>query len=58
MFYLQSYQDLKSIDHVCINPNTKVIYRFTLAQVEYRLMFYFTIVNKTLRHRNSWLARQ
>ena len=26
--------DLESIDHLCINPNTRVIYRFTLAEVE------------------------
>ena len=35
MFCLQSYQWLRSIDHLCINPihriNTQVIYRFALA---------------------------
>ena len=25
-------RDLESIDHLCINPNTQVIYRFALAQ--------------------------
>ena len=38
MFCLQSYQDLESIDHLCINPqdriNTQVIYRFVYAQVK------------------------
>ena len=30
--------------------NTQVIYRFALAQVVCKLMFYVTIVNKTWRH--------
>ena len=35
MFCLQSYQDIESIDHLCINSiNTQVIYRFALAQVK------------------------
>ena len=51
--------DLKSIDHLCINPildeiNTQVIYLFAL----FKLLLYLTIVNKILRQCHSWLARQ
>ena len=40
--------DLKSLDHLCINPiNNQVICRFALAQVRCtRLVFYLAIVNK------------
>ena len=60
MFCLQNYQDLKLIDHLCINPIRR-IYRFSLAQLESTIdksMFYLTIVNTILRHCHSWLARQ
>ena len=42
-------RDLKSINHLWINPISNRLYRFK---------FYLTIVNKTLRHYHSWLARQ
>ena len=66
MFCLQSYQDIESIDHMCIIINTirrkGLIHMWSIDSVSssgvYKSMFYLTIVNKILRHCHPWLARQ
>ena len=61
---LQCYQDLKSIDHLCIKPirRTGLIHKWSIdsrcSSGDYKLMFYLTIVNKTRCHCHSWLAEQ
>ena len=62
MFCLQSYQDLESIDHLCINPIRRIglIHQGSidsrLLKWSVQVNVYVTIVNKTRRHCHSWLA--
>ena len=62
-FVYKVIRDLKSIDHLCINPILRIglindlSIRGHSSEV-YKFEFYLAIVNKVLRHYHSWLARQ
>ena len=63
-FVYKVIRGLESIDHLCINPIHRIglIHKYSInsgsSSEAYKLMFYFKIVNKILRHCRPWLARQ